>query len=254
MKRIERIKRFSALLAVCILLGVIFSPCVYAAGSTARSAAGSVTYTFSDLFVSPGGSGVSYTYPDDGVKPTVKVSGSDVTIEIPAIDDFEALTITGTITEEKTKEVEERTHGVWGPAGIITESFTIKIDPTYSEDIFHTDNGYGESYFAFDMYESYSGPSLFKIEVVLKGVLERNGQYDWFKDVALEIFLSEPYGTPLVVTGNAQAGPGEDAGVEFGSTLFLMYWQISRPMPDLPGGGATLFLAGEDHAYYEKAK
>ena len=25
-------------------------------------------------------------------------------------------------------------------------------------------------------------------------------------------------------------------------------------MPDLPGGGATLFLAGEDHAYYEKAK
>ena len=37
-------------------------------------------------------------------------------------------------------------------------------------------------------------------------------------------------------------------------TLFLMYWQISRPMPDLPGGGATLFLAGEDHAYYEKAK
>ena len=36
--------------------------------------------------------------------------------------------------------------------------------------------------------------------------------------------------------------------------LFLMYWQISRPMPDLPGGGATLFLAGEDHAYYEKAK
>ena len=31
-------------------------------------------------------------------------------------------------------------------------------------------------------------------------------------------------------------------------------WQISRPMPDLPGGGATLFLAGEDHAYYEKAK
>ena len=116
MKRIERIKRFSALLAVCTLLGVIFSPCVYAAGSTARSAAGSVTYTFSDLFVSPGGSGVSYTYPDDGVKPTVKFSGSDVTIEIPAIDDFEALTITGTITEEKTKEVEERTHGVWGPA------------------------------------------------------------------------------------------------------------------------------------------
>jgi len=34
----------------------------------------------------------------------------------------------------------------------------------------------------------------------------------------------------------------------------LVYWQISHPKPDLPGGGATLFLADEDHAYYEKAK
>ena len=213
MKRIKKLQRLSALLAVCMLLAVMLSPCVYAAGSAAES----VTYTFSELFVSPGGSGVVYNYPDDGVKPTVEVSGSDVTIEIPAIDDFQALTITGTITDEKTREVEEKTYGVWGPAGIITESFTIEIDPRYSGDIFHTDTGYGESYFAFDMYESYSGPSLFKIEVVLKGVLERNGEYDWFKDVALQIYLSEPYGTPLVVTGDAQAAPGEDAGVEFGS-------------------------------------
>jgi len=33
-----------------------------------------------------------------------------------------------------------------------------------------------------------------------------------------------------------------------------MYWLISPSMPDLPGGGATLFLAGEDHANCEKAK
>jgi hypothetical protein len=32
------------------------------------------------------------------------------------------------------------------------------------------------------------------------------------------------------------------------------YWQISYPRPDLPGGEATLFLAGEDHAYNKKAK
>ena len=33
--------------------------------------------------------------------------------------------------------------------------------------------------------------------------------------------------------------------------LRLMYWLISHPRPELPGGGATLFLAGANHGCCE---
>ena len=36
--------------------------------------------------------------------------------------------------------------------------------------------------------------------------------------------------------------------------LQLVYWKISHPKSDLPGGEATLFLAGANHGCCEKAK
>jgi len=36
--------------------------------------------------------------------------------------------------------------------------------------------------------------------------------------------------------------------------LQLVHWQISHPKSDLPGGEATLFLAGANHGCCEKAK
>ena len=40
-----------------------------------------------------------------------------------------------------------------------------------------------------------------------------------------------------------------------GADIFIaFYWQISHPKSDLPGGEATLFLAGANHGCCEKAK
>ena len=54
--------------------------------------------------------------------------------------------------------------------------------------------------------------------------------------------------------GHTKTPAQHDTVREHETRLQLAYWYISHPKPDLPGGGATLFLAGEDHGYYEKAK
>ena len=208
----KRMKRLFALLSVSVLLAVMISPCVYAEEST--------TYSFSELAFSGAATITDYTYSDDGPKPTMTIIGRDFFFDIPAIDDFPALSITGTLSDEKTREVKENTHDVWGPAGIIYGSYSITAIQYVTEGhTFRTDGGYGDRQNYFELYyeTAYYNTYLDRVCIHLYGVLDRDEDHLEFPDYPVRIFLDKPFGTPLVVTGDAQAGPGEDAGVEFGS-------------------------------------
>ena len=68
-------------------------------------------------------------------------------------------------------------------------------------------------------------------------------------------------GPPLPTSGQSVSKCGHtktpaqhDAVRACETILRLLYWLISYSKPDDPGGGATLFLAGEDHGRCEIAK
>ena len=96
------LKPFAAILAVGCLLPALCAPCFAAEWVT--------TTTFSKIVFREGILGgraedfTEYVYPRNGKKPSVTISGTEVTVSIPAIEDFPAVELHGTIDNSKKLE------------------------------------------------------------------------------------------------------------------------------------------------------
>ena len=226
----KALKRTAALAALLLMLAALIAPGFYA---------DTITFTFSDVVTD-----WHFHYPDDGPKPTVTISGSKITFTIPDLrytgeyidsngqESSLPSVIYGTMDEEIFQKMEENPTGWLTGRGIgLSRYGTVDDDFTYIEsDVeFNTADSVDEVVIRFlfrsetDMYQAVIkyyvevlSPDLHNHQPVLG---ERF------------IYFEKPYGSPQIVTSNAEQDSGEDKGAVF---------EGSDPVDDRDTGGTDV--------------
>ncbi len=96
------LKPFASLLSVGCLLPALCAPC-FAAEWVTMTTFSKISFRQSYL-EGKAGDFTEYVYPRNGKKPSVAISGNEVTVSIPAIEDFPTVELHGTIDNSKKLE------------------------------------------------------------------------------------------------------------------------------------------------------
>jgi hypothetical protein len=227
----KMLKRTAALAALLLMLAAFIAPGFYA---------DTITYTFSEVYIL----GHRFYYPDDGPKPTVTISGSKITFTIPDLrytgeyidsngqESSLPSVIYGTMDDEINKVMEENPTGWLRGRGIgLSRYGTVDDDFTYIEsDVeFNTADSVDEVVIRF-LFRSetdlYQATIEYYVEVLSPDL--QNHRTVLGKRI---ISFDKPYGSPQIVTSNAEQDSGEDKGAVF---------EGSDPVDDRDTGGTDV--------------
>ena len=224
----KMLKRTAALAALLLMLAALIAPGFYA---------DTITYTFSEVFLL----NRSLYYPDDGPKPTVTISGSKITFTIPDLrytgeyidsngQEYSLPSVIyGTMDKDIFQKMEENPTGWLRGRGIGYSRYgTVDDDFTYiyGDVEYDTADSVDEVVINF-LFRSETDLFKAKIEYYVEVL---SPQRQTILDNRI-ICFEEPYGSPQIVTSNAEQDSGEDKGVVF---------EGSDPVDDRDTGGTDV--------------